>query len=463
MQFLNGDQYRLFILLIIYIIQGIPVGFLLGTMRIILKKHYSYTDVGILTFSSIPFKIKFLMAPVVDSVYWSSLGKRRTWIIPTQLLAAIFFVTMDIDMIVTNYSVYVVTFAFGVIFLCLALQDIAADAWAVTIVKEESLGYSCTAQNVGLSMGSFISTTVYLAFNSTSFCNSYIRPWYVEPELLSLEEGLYSQPILNETNFMYGWGIFTLLASLYILAFHNEKDDRVKSENKQTLSVYETFKLAIKLIVNKNMLYLIFFWVVTKLFLEFSNASNLYLLEEKRYDQAKYSMISGISFPVRIITFALVTKKVYDNPFKAGYFILFAKVIIDLLSVNLLLWNYDAIQEYDSRIFDISLVLVTISEAIIFAVTFSATGATYNKMCTPLYAGTHITIFTSISNLSRMVPVLYSYKLIDAYGLFYPTLLGSLATLVILLLVKPIVGILEKTKREDFDVEEKVENKEKEE
>ena len=46
----SGDASRLFLLLILYTVQGMPIGFLLETMPIMLKKYYSYTDIGILAF-----------------------------------------------------------------------------------------------------------------------------------------------------------------------------------------------------------------------------------------------------------------------------------------------------------------------------------------------------------------------------------------------------------------------------
>mmetsp|Transcript_8457 Transcript_8457/g.7991 ORF Transcript_8457/g.7991 Transcript_8457/m.7991 type:complete len:87 (+) Transcript_8457:145-405(+) len=74
-------------------------------------------------------------------------------------------------------------------------------------------------------------------------------------------------------------------------------------------------------------------------------------------------------------------------------------------------------------------------------------------MCNKDNGGTHITVFASLSNLSSVGPRLYSYKVVDKFGLFIPTLLGSFGTLVVLILIKPLVNTLSQAKREDFDVD----------
>lgn len=112
-----------------------------------------------------------MFAPIVDTRYSKWLGKRRSWIIPAQLLAGItmYVVGEFLQELLALDSVILVTFIFGIVFTCLAIQDIAVDGWAVTIVKEENLSYSSSSQTVGLALGVFLSTTGYLAFNSLNF------------------------------------------------------------------------------------------------------------------------------------------------------------------------------------------------------------------------------------------------------------------------------------------------------
>lgn len=301
--YFNGDQYRLLLLVILYLIQGIPIGFFEITMPIMLNKNYTLTQIGVISLCSMPFRVKFLIAPIVDTLYWNKLGKRRTWIVPTQILGGIFIflLAINFESIVSNYSEVVVMLSFGLIFICFAIQDIAVDGWAVTIVKEENLNYASTSQNVGIMAGVFLSTTVYFAFNSVNFCNSYIRPFYVNPEELHDTEGPYSTPMVNEIEFMFGWGIIAILVALYTLLFHSEKDDRVKPQSEQKGSIIGTYKIAFKLLFNRNMFTLTSFWILLRIFSRFSIPSSLYLLKELEYDQGSYSIMTGICLPIQIL------------------------------------------------------------------------------------------------------------------------------------------------------------------
>lgn len=81
----KGDGSRIFLLLILYMVQGVPMGFLSVTLPVILKKYFTYTELGIIALCPFAYKIKFLFSVVVDTKYIRWIGKRRTWIIPTQI------------------------------------------------------------------------------------------------------------------------------------------------------------------------------------------------------------------------------------------------------------------------------------------------------------------------------------------------------------------------------------------
>jgi hypothetical protein len=168
---LKGDVSRLLFLTILYLIQGVSFGFLMNTLPIMLKKNFDYTSIGIISFCSFPYNIKFLFSPIVDTKYFKMLGKRRSWIIPTQILAGVvmYYLADNIYSLIEEKRVYSITFAFGMIFFCCALQDISVDGWSVTMVKDENSSWAAATQMIGIKVGVFASTTLYLALNSTAF------------------------------------------------------------------------------------------------------------------------------------------------------------------------------------------------------------------------------------------------------------------------------------------------------
>ncbi|CAM9841399.1 unnamed protein product, partial [Hapterophycus canaliculatus] len=46
----------------------------------------SYSEQAIFSLVSFPFSLKLLWAPLVDSLYFPSFGRRKSWLVPAQLL-----------------------------------------------------------------------------------------------------------------------------------------------------------------------------------------------------------------------------------------------------------------------------------------------------------------------------------------------------------------------------------------
>jgi PAT family acetyl-CoA transporter-like MFS transporter 1 len=74
---------------------------LCGSIPLIMKERgVSYEGLSLFSLVSIPFSLKLLWAPLVDSCYFKRLGRRKTWIIPVQLLTGYVFVFLCICMFV---------------------------------------------------------------------------------------------------------------------------------------------------------------------------------------------------------------------------------------------------------------------------------------------------------------------------------------------------------------------------
>jgi PAT family acetyl-CoA transporter-like MFS transporter 1 len=83
---LKGDYGNIALLLFLYMLQGVPLG-LSQTMDLILQeKNIPYEEQGIFSSVSWPYSLKLLWAPLVDALYFGRFGRRKTWLVPTQLL-----------------------------------------------------------------------------------------------------------------------------------------------------------------------------------------------------------------------------------------------------------------------------------------------------------------------------------------------------------------------------------------
>lgn len=239
------DLPQFYLLVVLYFVQGIPVGLAFGTIPFLLKsmsKTMSFTSLGLFSMATYPYSLKILWSPIVDSCYSHRIGRRRSWIIPIQCISGIMLWTLgqavskgivfpgvdasfdknNVVAVPTNHpaneiDVFSLTMLFGtLVFLC-ATQDIAVDGWALTILSRDSLSYASTAQTVGLNIGYFLSFTVFLSFNSADFTNKYLRPNGAIP----IDHGLISLG-----GYLQFAGIIYLLVTLYVALFVTEHPGR---------------------------------------------------------------------------------------------------------------------------------------------------------------------------------------------------------------------------------------------
>ena len=56
------------------------------TLPFLLRERLSYSKIATFTLCSYPYSLKLLWSPIVDARFFSSIGRRRSWIIPTQTI-----------------------------------------------------------------------------------------------------------------------------------------------------------------------------------------------------------------------------------------------------------------------------------------------------------------------------------------------------------------------------------------
>ena len=65
------------------------MGFSAAVPLILKERGASFSDIALFSVCSLPFSAKLFWAPIVDSVYSESVGRRKTWLVPTQLLIGV--------------------------------------------------------------------------------------------------------------------------------------------------------------------------------------------------------------------------------------------------------------------------------------------------------------------------------------------------------------------------------------
>jgi len=129
------DRRNFMLLVMLYFLQGIPMGLAGGSVPFLLKQHLSYSQIGIFSLASYPYSLKLLWSPIVDAVWSPRVGRRKSWILPVQMLSGFGMIYLgsraesmmaaagaDGGAGVWNFT----WFWFFLVFTC-ATQDIAVD------------------------------------------------------------------------------------------------------------------------------------------------------------------------------------------------------------------------------------------------------------------------------------------------------------------------------------------------
>ena len=135
----------------LYFVQGLPFGFQISALPLLLRAEgISLTGISFAGILALPWMTKIAWAPLVDRYYSERIGRRRSWMIPMQVLLAL---TCAVAALVgeQHLALLLVVLFFANFFA--ATLDIAVDGYAVDTLSPEQLGYGNIAQVVAYKIG----------------------------------------------------------------------------------------------------------------------------------------------------------------------------------------------------------------------------------------------------------------------------------------------------------------------
>jgi len=278
------------LLVLLYFLQGIPMGLAAGSVPFLLKNYMSYGQIGVYSLASYPYSLKLLWSPIVDAVWSPKVGRRKSWILPIQMLSGLSMIWLGsgaqkmMEEAGANGGAGVWGFTgwwFALVFLC-ATQDIAVDGWALTLLSPSNLSYASTAQTVGLTAGQFLSYTVFLALSSPDFANKYFRSAPQEAGLFTLDGYLI----------FWGWAYLAVTLGLALL----KREERTKEKD----SIMDVYKVMGGIMKLRNVQIFIVIHLIAKIGFQANDAvTNLKLLD-KGFSQEDLALTVLIDFPFEI-------------------------------------------------------------------------------------------------------------------------------------------------------------------
>ncbi|MEY0428304.1 RhtX/FptX family siderophore transporter [Providencia rettgeri] len=141
---------------LLYLAQGIPVGIAMDALPTFLRHDGGELKaLAFLPLVGLPWVVKFLWASFVDNHWGKRLGRRKSWIIPMQIIVTVtMFALSTIGLSVANaFPCIVLLFVAS---LASATQDIATDGMAAEQVSGTMLSKINAVQIAGVMAGFFI-------------------------------------------------------------------------------------------------------------------------------------------------------------------------------------------------------------------------------------------------------------------------------------------------------------------
>lgn len=220
-------------------VEGLISMFLLSSFVMILRSYFNYSELGVFFLCAYPLSFKVLWSPLVDNYYFKIIGKRKTWIILTNLVSAmlLFYINLNYTVILEQKQIEKLTFLCCIIYFCIACGDLATDGWGLALSKSNStLASSCT--NIGLLIGYNLAGAVFMYLNSEEFCNKYLG---LVVNYINKDND--NKALISVEMFFNIMGFYVAFVSLVVAIFPEKpinedtedlvKDDKLKKDNEK--------------------------------------------------------------------------------------------------------------------------------------------------------------------------------------------------------------------------------------
>lgn len=396
------DRMSMGLLFVLYTLQGIPMG-LCGSIPLILKERgATYEGLSLFSLVSLPFSLKLIWAPLVDSCYIKSLGRRKTWLVPVQLLTAVVMILgapmvgswLGGDVTETHtqppHINYLTAFFFSLYFL-MATQDIAVDGWALTMLSRENVGYASTCNSIGQAFGYFLANQGFTALSDATWCHRH----------LGLPVGTV---FLTLDTFMKVSGWVFLILTLLVWALKTEKPIDPEDEPDGLIQTYVHVGSMFRLKAIQQIIFILFTCKIA-----FAPADSVagFKLQEYGMPKADIATISPVLLVVGLLLPALIAPIVTSRPldvFMVGMPLKLFTSAMGWLVVQSTKAAYSGDSKQPGTLYFGSLLGVMVLHEIAGTLIFVSLMTFFNKVSDPNIGGTYMTFLNTVSNLGSKWP-----------------------------------------------------------
>jgi len=362
-------------LCVLYFLQGVPQGLIyFALIDWLVSLGLSIKDIAIITaIASIPWSLKFLIGPFIDTFSKSEMGKRRPWIIFSIFALSFVFLVSSITISENTLPVYI-GLSFFVAILFTSILDIATDGLAIDTLEEKERGLvngmMWASRTLGVSLSAIFS----------AYCL-----------------GQYG---LNQTMIFIGLIILTL--SIFPILQLENPEDKVLSfrnlsyqNNKIRVSIFELIIKMKDAVLSKPIIFILVFCLTANLAsgIHYTSISNLYinLTDWEHSDLTKirsYGLFGGV---VAALLGGILSDKHTPYPI-----IITSQLVISVLALSVIFFV---------ELISINIVGILLLLAFSFFGSFGMTAAL--SLCMqfslPTASATMFAVFMSARHFSRII------------------------------------------------------------
>eukprot|EP01083_Nonionella_stella_P090389 252533_1 len=402
----QDDIVGLSILMLLYCLQGIPLGLIFGSLPFVMAEKLSYTDQATFSLSAYPYSLKLLWSPIVDVFYSPKWGRRKSWIFPMQSLMGLTMIYISFHFDKWSGStpdvITLTCWFFWLIFLT-ATQDIAVDGWALTILSEGNREMQAMCQTVGQTFGYALGFPVFLALNSPEICTK----WFGS-----------SQELVTASSFLMICGVVILITNALIALFISERSPTKDEERElDQLSIKSTYLDIIRVIRIPNVFKLIVVLLTCRIAFSCVDSVTSLKLNEKGFPKETAGLLVFVYVPFELI-FPFVIA--YINTQYLGYTRMqlwqngFGLRIVASIAVISLLYAFEL--DEDGHVpywFLFKQIITAICYSFTSSMMFTSQCGFFAKIADETIGGTYLTLLNTVSNLGNTWPRYFVLRSVD--------------------------------------------------
>ena len=163
----DGSAWHITSLSAVYLSQGLSGGTLFALTTYLVSMGASVTDISLLlSITMIPWTLKVFLGPLIDSFTLNRFGRRRFWILISQI--AMIIAVLPLTVIEVKEVSFILITLLTVHNAFVAISDIAIDALAADSLQEHQLGnangFMWGSKTLGRGIGMALATSIFFNY-----------------------------------------------------------------------------------------------------------------------------------------------------------------------------------------------------------------------------------------------------------------------------------------------------------